>query len=429
MLIIENLIMAFSSLLSNKMRALLTMLGIIIGIASVIAIMTVGNSISMSVAANMESMGANNITVGLQQKSTEEQVSESGARFEGGTRGRTIREEDLITEEMLEELAVAYQQQIAGISLSVSSGNGTAEKGKLYANVSVTGGNEGYFQLNELTINAGRGLTETDQEKGGKVAVVSDKLVENLYEGNAQSAIGAMVEVSINNRYYTYTIVGVYEYQAEAASFSTDSEEDITTQLYIPLKAAQAQNHSAKGYEQFTVATESGVDTEAFMEQLEHFFDRYYRKNQDYQISAFSMETMLSSMTDMLSTISLAIAVIAGISLLVGGIGVMNIMLVSITERTREIGTRKALGATNGSIRLQFIMEAVVICLSGGFMGILSGIGIGAVLAGVMGYEAKASMAGILAAVSFSVALGIFFGYYPAEKAARMNPIEALRYE
>lgn len=429
MLIMENLAMALSSLLSNKMRALLTMLGIIIGIGSVIAIMTVGNSISKSVSTTMESMGANNITVGLRQKSTEDQVGESGARFEGGPRGRSISDEDLITDEMLEELATTYFEQIESISLSASSGNGKAEKGKLYANVSVTGGNEGYFQINELTITAGRGLTEVDQEKGKKAAIVSDKLVENLFEGNKESAIGATVDVSINNRYYTYTIVGVYEYSSDAAAFSSESEEEITTELYIPLKTAQVQNHSAKGYEQFTVAAASGVDAEAFMEQVEYFFDRYYRKNEDYQISATSMETMLSSMTDMLSTVSMAIAIIAGISLLVGGIGVMNIMLVSITERTREIGTRKALGATNGSIRLQFIMESVVICLFGGMIGIVLGIGIGGVLSDVMGYEAKASMTGIVAAVTFSVLIGIFFGYYPANKAAKMNPVEALRYE
>lgn len=429
MLIMENITMALSSLLSNKMRALLTMLGIIIGIGSVISIMTVGNSISKSVSTTMESMGANNITVGLRKKSTEDQVGESGVRFQGVSRGRSISEEDLITDEMLDELVSAYSEQIETISLSASSGSGKAEKGKLYANVSVTGGNEGYFQINELSLIAGRGLTEVDQEKGKKAAIVSDKLVENLFEGNVNSAIGTTVDVSINSRYYTYTIVGVYEYSSDSTNFSSDSEEDVTTELYIPLKTAQIQNHSTKGYEQFTVAAASGVEAEAFMEQVEYFFDRYYRKNEDYQISASSMGTMISSMTDMLSTISVAISIIAGISLLVGGIGVMNIMLVSITERTREIGTRKALGAANGSIRLQFITESVVICVLGGIIGIVLGIGAGSILSDMMGYEARASITGIAAAVIFSMLIGIFFGYYPANKAARMNPVEALRYE
>lgn len=141
------------------------------------------------------------------------------------------------------------------------------------------------------------------------------------------------------------------------------------------------------------------------------------------------MESMVSSMTEMLSTVSVAISVIAGISLLVGGIGVMNIMLVSITERTREIGTRKALGATNGSIRLQFIVESIVICLTGGFIGIVIGLGIAAAVSNMLGYAASPSVGGIIFSVTFSVFIGVFFGYYPANKAAKMNPIEALRYE
>lgn len=156
---------------------------------------------------------------------------------------------------------------------------------------------------------------------------------------------------------------------------------------------------------------------------------RWYGSNESFEINAMSMESVIESMTEMLSTVSLAIAAIAGISLLVGGIGVMNIMLVSITERTREIGTRKALGAANGSIRLQFIMEAVVICLIGGAIGILLGIGIAAAVTSLMGYAVSPSVPGILLSVSFSVFIGVFFGYYPANKAAKMNPIEALRYE
>lgn len=429
MLIVENILLALTSLISNKMRALLTMLGIIIGIGSVIAIMTVGDSISNSVTSTMESLGANNITVGLQQKSSETEVTDSGMRFEQGPRGSTITDEDLITVEMLSELEAAYPDEIETVSLESSIGSGTADKGSSSANVSVSGVNDGYLQTNELTIKAGRTFNEADQEKGKKVAVVSDKLVETIFEGNNQEAIGKTIDVSINSRYYTYTIVGVYEYSQDAATFSTSSDEDVTTSLYIPLKAAQNQNHSRAGYEQFTVVTASGVDSDLFMEKIATFFDRYYRKNESYQISTYSMESMISSMTDMLSTISVAIAIIAGISLLVGGIGVMNIMLVSITERTREIGTRKALGATNGSIRLQFIMESIVICLLGGFIGIVLGIILGSAAVQIMGYDASPSVGGIIFSVTFSILIGVFFGYYPANKAAKMNPIEALRYE
>ena len=142
-----------------------------------------------------------------------------------------------------------------------------------------------------------------------------------------------------------------------------------------------------------------------------------------------SMTSMMNQMNTMIGAIQLALSVIAGISLVVGGIGVMNIMLVSITERTKEIGTRKALGATNGSIRLQFITESVVICLIGGIIGIIFGIVLGTVAVKLMGYEASVSLSSIVIAVGFSMAIGIFFGYYPANKAAKLNPIDALRYE
>ena len=199
--------------------------------------------------------------------------------------------------------------------------------------------------------------------------------------------------------------------------------------MYLPFETARNQNHTTTGYSQFTIVTNTGVDTASFMEEVEIFFNKFYSRNENYQVSVTSMESMLSSMTEMLNTISIAISIIAGISLLVGGIGVMNIMLVSITERTREIGTRKALGATNGSIRLQFIMESIVICLLGGFIGIILGIALGAVAVEIMGYAASPSVGGIIFSVVFSIFIGVFFGYYPANKAAKLNPIDALRYE
>lgn len=157
----------------------------------------------------------------------------------------------------------------------------------------------------------------------------------------------------------------VYQAYTDAQNAVKEKEQALeqAQQAYDAVETAKNQTHATDGYSQLTVVSATGTDTETFLEETENFFNRYYSRNEYYEVSVTSMESMLSSMTSMLTTVSLAIAVIAGISLLVGGIGVMNIMLVSITERTREIGTRKALGATNGSIRLQFIMESVVICL------------------------------------------------------------------
>lgn len=223
-------------------------------------------------------------------------------------------------------------------------------------------------------------------------------------------------------------VVGVYKYEQSAMGLSLVSEKDTQTDFYIPLKTAQEISHS-QGFAQFTVITADGLDSDAFADTTAGFFAPYYRNNRDFQPMAFSMASMVEIMSDMLSTITTAIAVIAGIALLVGGIGVMNIMLVSITERTREIGTRKALGAPNSAIRLQFIIESIVICLIGGLIGIVLGVVLGMSAANLLGASATPSLGSILLSLGFSMAIGIFFGYYPANKAARMDPIEALRYE
>ncbi len=430
MLIWENILLALNGLRANKMRSLLTMLGIIIGIASVIAIMTLGDSISSSVTDSMSSMGANNVTVGLQQKSTTTETTGSGMTFSRGPRMTQMSEEDYVTDEMLEELSERFSGSIEGYSLSENVGNGTAQQGSLYAYVNAIGVNAENLENADLTLLAGRMLTDRDQKEARKVALVSDLLVDNMFEGDDGRAVGQVVDVLFNDRYYTYTIVGVYEYEASNMGFSSASEEDTETALYVPLLTAKNQNHNTSGYSQFTILTAAGVSATDFCTTVENYMnDRYYKENESFEIGAMSMESIIESMTEMLSTISLAIAAIAGISLLVGGIGVMNIMLVSITERTREIGTRKALGATNGSIRLQFIMEAIVLCLIGGTIGIILGIGIAAVATNLMGYAVSPSVAGIVLSVSFSVFIGVFFGYYPANKAAKLNPIEALRYE
>lgn len=428
MLIGENIILAFNGLLANKMRALLTMLGIIIGISSVIAIMSVGKSISSSVTSSMEEMGANNITLGVSKKSTEETITSAGHIFAGISRGSSMEKEDYITDEMLSAMKETFSDSVSEILLSESAGNGTAEDGALTANVSVTGVNTAYLEDQDITLLAGRLLTERDQEEARKAALVSDRLADKLFQGDYESAVGKNIQVYIGNRYYTYAVAGVYEY--EDSEFSAESEDEVTTQIYLPLETARSQNHTDSGYAQLTLTTASGTDSTRLCSELEEWFNtRYYGNNDSFEVTAVSMESMLSSMTEMLGTVSLAIAVIAGISLLVGGIGVMNIMLVSITERTREIGTRKALGAANSSIRLQFITESVVICLTGGFAGIVLGLVLAAAATKALGYPASPSVGGIVFSVLFSILTGVFFGYYPANKAAKMDPVEALRYE
>ncbi|MBQ7147219.1 MAG: ABC transporter permease [Pseudobutyrivibrio sp.] len=428
MLITENILLALAGLKSNIMRSLLTMLGIIIGITSVIAIMTVGNSITVMVNTSMQEMGANNLTVGVSAKSTSEETTSSGLHCGPGSQ-RTMDTDDYLTDEMVDSFLEEYGDNIKYTLLSSSVGSGTATDGNKYAYVNITGYNEDYMEYTDLDLLAGRTFIQKDFDNAQKVCIVSDYFVDNMFDGDTAAALGSAVEISINGKYYTYYVVGVYEY--EANEWSSSSKEDTRTDMYIPFDTARSQLHTMNdGYQSITLVTTIDTDSESFADTVEAYFNTmYYSNNGDYEVTVTSMSSMIESMTSMIGTIEIALAIIAGISLVVGGIGVMNIMLVSITERTKEIGTRKALGATNGSIRLQFITESVVICIIGGIIGIVLGVGLGAVAATYMGYDASVSVTAVIVAVAFSMAIGIFFGYYPANKAAKLNPIDALRYE
>lgn len=427
MMVLENIRMAFTSLMANKSRALLTMLGIIIGIGSVIAIMTVGNSISLSVSTSMQSMGANNITVSVQRKSSEKDETEDGIVFGTLQKFRQATEDDYITNEMIASLVEYMPDSIEAISAEESVGSTTVKDGTKSASITVTGVSRGYFTANSLTMKAGSTFSYDEAVGARNVAVVADEFVEDIFGVSEEDAVGKTFEAELNGETVEYTIIGVYENEESAVSIST-STESLPTTCYIPLNTAQNFNHT-KNYASISIVPKVGVDSDTLATEIEDYLSAYYRSNQYYTIGTFSMSSMLTTINDMMGTITLAISLIAGIALLVGGIGVMNIMLVSITERTREIGTRKALGATNASIRLQFIIEAMLICLVGGVIGIITGIALGAVASNVLGVSASPSIASIVGSLLFSLAIGVFFGYYPANKAAKMNPIDALRYE
>ena len=431
MLFTENVLVALAGLKANIMRSLLTMLGIIIGIASVIAIMTVGNSITIMVNSTMQELGANNLQMGIMQKSTNDDEADSGMNYGSGY-VREMTDDDLITKDMLNSFYKEYKDNIEYMLINeyVADGaTGEVSKGGKKANIQLVGYNKDYMEFNDDKITAGRGFINSDYAEGKKVCLVSDKLVERVFQGDKKAAIGSQIEITLGGEYYSYYVVGVYEYVSEKFSFG--ESDNPTTEVKVPLETARKATHSAnKGFSFLMLVTTIDTDNNSFATTVRDYFNvNFYSRNDAYEVAVISMASMMDSMNSMISMIQLALSVIAGISLVVGGIGVMNIMLVSITERTKEIGTRKALGATNGSIRLQFITESVVICVIGGIIGIVVGVGLGTFAVKLMGYDAAVSVSSIVIAVMFSMAIGIFFGYYPANKAAKLNPIDALRYE
>ena len=424
--------MALVSVRSNKMRSLLTMLGIIIGIAAVIAIVTVGNSMTGTVTDSMSGMGVSNITLSLSQKSSED----TSGTAQGVTllhfMDSTPAAEDLITDQMLDDFTAAFPEEVQRIDLSQEVGSGTIEKygdPETTITATVSGSNAAAME-DDTPILAGRWLDD-EKDAGRQVAVVSEKFVEQAIGGSNLEAVGKSFTLNINGFLYTFYINGVYEYTENvyASMFGITDDDQIQTSIYIPLDVAKTIAGADAGYQSVTIVAANGVDVTNFVDTVGSFFASYYTYNDTWTASASSISSLVESMTEMLNTMSLGISAIAAISLLVGGIGVMNIMMVSVTERTREIGTRKALGAPGSAIRMQFITESVILCLIGGIIGVALGIGLGAALSSVVGMAARPSIGSILVAVGFSMGIGVFFGYYPANKAARLNPIDALRYE
>jgi len=425
----ENITLAFSSLKSNKMRALLTMLGIIIGIMSIIAILIIGDAMTSAVSGSLSSLGAGNITVSVQERG---ETDNSGMRGLIGrnprpsSSGKVPTSDDLISDSMIAALKTSFPNDVAGVSVSYSGGPAQARDGDLYANISITGANADYTKANNITMLSGKFISDTDVRDKNPSAVVSDKLVNNMFPAGAEP-IGRQLKIYKSNSIEIYTIIGVYKYE-QLGFGGTVSDQDISTTFYIPISTAK-QDILEQNYTYMTVIGSVGSDVTALTNKLQNYFDLIYSGNATWRASVSNMTTMLDTITSTMGTISTAIAVIAGISLLVGGIGVMNIMLVSVTERTREIGTRKALGARNYHIQLQFVTEAMIISVIGGIIGLLLGIGVGAIIAAVFGVPLVVSPLTTIACVLFSMAIGVFFGLYPANKAAKLDPIEALRYE
>ena len=314
----ESIRLAFEGLRANKMRAVLTMLGIIIGIAAVIGILTVGDGLSGYINSTMSDLGASSIIVTLQEKDREAVSSEDMMSMMVMKQPETT---DLMTPEMIAAMQEQFAGRLAATSLSESAGSGKAKDGRLYANVSAMGVNEGYFTVNNVKLSEGRFLQQKDDDGRRMVCVVSDRLVGNLFDGDQKQALGQEVLVQLSGGSYTFRIVGVYKYEQSAISFSIASDKDLATSLYIPLSTAKQLTGASRGYSMITVQAAVGESSTEVAAEVKNYLARYYRTNENYTVTAISMDSMISSVNSMMNTLSVAIAVIAAISLLVGGIG------------------------------------------------------------------------------------------------------------
>ncbi|WP_302623673.1 ABC transporter permease [uncultured Clostridium sp.] len=426
--LMENVRLAISSLKANKLRALLTMLGIIIGIASVITIVTIGDSLAASINSEMSGFGARNINMYLEQKNLityNENGEEIYSEYEAPT------EKDFVTDEIISDYKKKFADDLLAVPLSESAGSSTLLNGRIKVDIEVYAVNADYFKGENVKIISGRALTEKDNDELRAVTVVSDSFVDKYFKGKYtyDEVLGKSFEANIGKNTVKLYICGVYKYNKNDGEGMYSSDGKTSTKVFIPMSIYKKINNKSKGYEYFTIIPKENVDLNEFLNKTNSYFSEAYKSNKKFEPTGYSMESMMESTNKMINSIKLGISAVAAISLLVGGIGVMNIMMVSITERTKEIGIRKALGAGKRVILIQFIVEAVIICIIGGIIGVIIGNCFGAIGAKIMGYSVKANIYAILYSVAFCMGIGIFFGYYPASKAAKMNPIDALRYE
>lgn len=388
-MLIESIRMSWENIIHNKLRSVLTMLGIVIGVASIIALITIVQGATNSISEQVSALGVNKIS-----------INAMGTPLKQG-----ISQDDINS--------ISKVENISGISPTISGITGISYNGIVKENVSVQGKNEVFFKADTKLLKAGRSINILDLESKTQVAVIGDNIVKELFYG----VDPIQKELTINGT--TYTVVGTL---AASNGFGIGSNNDSVIIPYTTaLRSLNVKNISSMDV--YLIDTNKADDTVADIKGVLNAAFNY----KDDAYSVFNMGDMIDSFKTMMSMMSLLLAGIAGISLVVGGIGIMNMMLVSITERTTEIGLRKALGATPNRIQLQFIIESIFLSVIGGIIGLILGSLIAYIAAKLIGIGFSESISTILLAVGFSAAVGIIFGYMPARKASKLNPIDALR--
>jgi putative ABC transport system permease protein len=404
MLLGETFAVALSSIRANALRSILTMLGIIIGVGAVITMVALGTGAQKAVEERIAALGANVFTVFAGQ-------GRSGAIM---ITDRTVLSTDdydaLLRDATLLKAVVPEAQQAQQVVF-----------GNQNRNLQIIGTTANYTEVRNYTVPYGRMFTNGDDAARQRYAVLGSAVPE-MFGGNP----AAMIHQTILIRGIPFEILGVLSTKGASGGFQNPDE-----QVIIPLQTAQYRVFGSKRLRSMSIQVENGIPIEQGMVDLERVLRRehHIRPGGDNDFTIRNQQDILQTQQQATQVFTTLLASIAAVSLVVGGIGIMNIMLVSVTERTREIGVRKALGATRGNILLQFMIEALTLCILGGAVGVLLGIGTTIVLARVMQWNTLISPSAVIVAFGFSALVGLFFGIWPARRAARLDPIVALRYE
>jgi putative ABC transport system permease protein len=391
--------MAIKSIAGNKMRSFLTILGVVIGVMAVVVLVAIGQGTTSEVTSSIEGMGTNLLTVSIRS-----------------SRNNSLTLEGL--EEFANSSAVisSVAPTISQASVTLKADTITYEDGSMIATV------PGYDEIRNYTLAQGRFLKQPDLDNRSLVAVVGSEVAEELY--GTRNVLGE----TFSYEGYVFTIVGVLEEKGTSTTGSSDAV------VMIPFTLGE-RIFFQKGISSFYASAASGDTVDAAQMQLESYLNQQFPDDMDASsgensaYTVMSQSEILDTLSETTDTLTLMLGGIAGISLLVGGIGIMNIMLVSVSERTREIGIRKAVGASRGAILLQFLIEALVVSGLGGILGLLLSVALMSVLSNVLGIAMTLSLGVAELAIGFSLLIGVVFGLYPSNKASKLRPIEALRYE